>query len=367
MVLDWRLLFSLTKRRLLHRPVSPNITQGHGNLIVGSTAYTFVMICGPDFDQAIPNAGTTARLGWCHGFEQIGIPYEFVSVSDLAFILPGLNHPICWISAADYAYLDQINLSALKKCHPVVWVGTWFHEETDYYRRNDLPITPVSEKLNYKVLSSEPGLVFTISPAGSFEFYNLWATHGARLVSLPLACDSVLYHPDAPFCPEFENVQIAFVGGYWSYKARQFDRYLKPYNDRLTVFGYSSWPYANYGGLLPDYKEPSLYRQACLSPTINEPHVEKMGVDLNERVFKVLGSGGMTVTDVTPAYREWFSEEELLVPKNISDYHALVQQALTDNGFNRSYREKGQQAIRERHTYAHRARLLLEYLGLSEK
>ena len=34
-----------------------------------------------------------------------------------------------------------------------------------------------------------------------------------------------------------------------------------------------------------------------------------MGTNLNERVFKVLGNGGLAVTDVTPAYREWFAEE----------------------------------------------------------
>jgi spore maturation protein CgeB len=174
-----------------------------------------------------------------------------------------------------------------------------------------------------------------------------------------------MYNEQAPFCPEFDDVQLTFVGGYWPYKARQFDRYLKPYADRLTVFGYSSWPYGNYGGQLPELKEPSLYLQARLSPTINEPHVEVMGVDLNERVFKVLGSGGMTITDVTPAYREWFSQDELLIPESISDYHDMVRMALDDEDFNRQYRLAGHRAIRERHTYAHRARTVLELLGLA--
>ena len=135
--------------------------------------------------------------------------------------------------------------------------------------------------------------MFTISPTRSFEYYQGWLRQGAQLISLPLACDTTLYHDWVPFCPEFADVQLAFVGGFWPYKARQFDRYLKPYADRLTVFGYSAWPYAGYGGQLPEAKEPALYRQARLSPTINEPHVEVMGVDLNERVFKVLGSGGL--------------------------------------------------------------------------
>jgi spore maturation protein CgeB len=158
---------------------------------------------------------------------------------------------------------------------------------------------------------------------------------------------------------------MAFVGGYWGYKAMQFDRYLKPYADQLKVFGYSTWPYAGYGGQLPVSKEPSLYRQARLSPTINEPHVEMMGVDQNERVFKVLGSGGMTITDATTTYREWFTRDELLVPENISEYHDMVRLALNDDGFNHRQRESGRRAIQERHTYAHRAREVLKYLNIT--
>ena len=62
------------------------------------------------------------------------------------------------------------------------------------------------------------------------------------------------------------KTKMAFVGGYWAYKERQFDRYLNPYERRLPVFGYSAWPYANYGGQSADEEEPSLYRQAMLCP-----------------------------------------------------------------------------------------------------
>jgi hypothetical protein len=343
----------------------PIITQAQGQLTPGQAAMTFVVVVGPFFNQTIPNAGTTARMGWCRGFEQLGIPYLLVSVFDLAQRLPDIPNPVCWISGADYEYLSRANLAALKKQRQAVWVNTWFDGAAQFYRQHDLENNSWPETLNRKILSSEPALVFTISPERSFEYYQGWIRHGVRLISLPLACDETLYHDHAPFCPEFADVQLAFVGGYWPYKARQFDRYLRPYADRLKVFGYSSWPYASYGGLLPDSKEPSLYRQACLSPTINEPHVEVMGVDLNERVFKVLGSGGMTVTDATPAYRDWFSPDELLVPESVSDYRDMVRTALEDKDFNRRYRQAGHQAILARHTYTHRAQQVLGLLGLA--
>jgi spore maturation protein CgeB len=344
----------------------PVIPQPHGQLAPGIAPITFVVVVGPNFNQTIPNAETTCRMGWCRGFEQLGVPYVVVSVFDLARCLPELPTPVCWISNSEYYYLSGANLKALKHCRHAVWVSTWFKGEADFYRENDLMNNSLPESVNRKVLAGEPALVFTISPQGGFEYYEGWTRHGVKLVSLPLACDTSLYHTGTPDDPEFTGVQIAFVGGYWSYKARQFDKYLKPYQDKLTVFGYSKWPYAGYGGRLPERKEPILYRQARLSPTINEPQIERMGVDLNERVFKVLGSGGMTITDVAPGYREWFSNDELLVPNSLDEYHDMVHQALSDDAFNRQWRDKGYAAVIARHTYVHRARMLLGHLGLSQ-
>jgi len=84
-----------------------------------------------------------------------------------------------------------------------------------------------------------------------------------------------------------------------------------------------------------------------------------------ERSFKVLGSGGLTVTDVIPFYRELFSEDELLVPRSLQEYHDLVRQSLEDQDFNQRYRQRGFEAVMARHTYIHRALSMLQYLGIN--
>ena len=257
-----------------------------------------------------------------------------------------------------------MNLATLKRCRHCVWVATWFKDDINFYQANKLPNNSWNPKLNNKILSSEPTFIFTISPESSFEYYQNWIQSGAKLVSLPLACDTSLYNSNPPFCPEFEAIDMAFVGGYWPYKAQQFDLYLKPYQEKLKVFGYSAWPYAGYGGQLPEQQEPSLYYQAKLSPTINEPHVSLMGTDINERVFKVLGSGGMTITDVTPAYREWFTEDELLVPTSVNEFYDMVHLLLNDQAFNDKYRQAGYKAVSQSHTYLHRAKSLLSCLEI---
>lgn len=360
-------LLGLLRRHFKNEPVCPFITEQSGKLSIDHNKPVFVVICGPNFDMRIPNAGTTSRLGWCHGFEEIGIPYVLVSIYRLKDDLLRIPNAICWISGDDYQYLDAANFNALKKTNHFVWVSTWFKGNTEFYRKNDLPCFSHSQHLNEKILSSTPDFVFTISPESSFEFYEMWVKSNVKLISLPLACDRSVYANSRIRLPQFQDVKMAFVGGYWPYKAIQLDRYLMPYQGILTVFGYSQWPYAGYGGQIAVEHEPALYRQARLSPTINEPHVEKMGVDLNERVFKVLGSGGITVTDAVPGYREWFSDSELLVPHNLDEYREMVHEILTNDEVRQRYAEAGNKAVLSRHMYCHRARTAISHLrGFSE-
>jgi hypothetical protein len=313
----------------------------------------------------VPTAGTVCRLGWCAALEQLGIPYLLVSARDVSRTLPGLPNPFCWIAGSDYAYLSEAGLAALRRTRHMVWVDTWFKDEMQFRARHDLPPNTLPDEVRERVVSSEPAFVFTISPQASFEYYDLWSERGLNLVSLPLACDATRYPSEPPHVARFDGVEMAFVGGYWPYKARQFDRYLKPYQDRLTVYGWSRWPYAGFGGPLPSHEEASLYHQACLSPTVNEPHVEFMGVDLNERVFKVLGSGGLTVTDAVPAYAEWFSPDELLISRSPDEFHETVRMILSDTSAFDEIRRRGQRAVLERHTYVHRAELALRLLAPS--
>jgi spore maturation protein CgeB len=93
--------------------------------------------------------------------------------------------------------------------------------------------------------------------------------------------------------------------------------------------------------------------------------VELMGIDINERVFKVLGSGGVAVTDSVAAYREWFTEDELVVPKSVDDFHDMVRLLLSEPNMRETFSHRGALAVEERHTYFHRARRVLALLGVS--
>lgn len=342
----------------------PVITIPTGELPVGSAPYTFVSLVSPVFNQNIPHAVSTARVGWCRGFEQLGIPYVIMDARELAARLPDLPNPICHIHNLEYLYMSAADRAALKRTRHFVWVDYWFKNDVAIMHQHGIDYQSLASRTSRAILAAEPDFVYTISPASSFDYYGEWTDRGLKLVSLPLACDPVIYNLNTPNNPAFDNVQLAFVGGYWPYKAIQFDRYLRPYEDQLTIYGRAAWPYAGYGGKLPLSQEAALYRQAKVAPTINEPHCEIFNLDLNERVFKVLGSGGCSVTDAISGYREWFTAEELAVPDSLADYHEIVHELLTNDDRNQQYRKHGYQAIINRHTYAHRAQNVLDQLGI---
>jgi hypothetical protein len=344
---EWRLRSHGARR-------GPRIARQHGTLVPGTADSTFVVVCGADFNQDLPNAATTSRLGWCRGFEQLGIPYLLVSAYELARTLPELPNPMCWIAGSDYVYLDYENFQCLKRHRHAVLVSTAFEGESTFFRERGFPQQSWHPRLRQRIAASEPAFVFTMSGESRFEFYEGWLRAGLKLVSLPLACDTCLYeHPAAAF--DFGDVDIAFVGGFWPYKAQQFDLYLKPLAESLQVFGYSAWPYGAYRGRLPEDQEAALYAQARISPIINEPHVCAMSVDINERVFKVLGAGGLGITDATNGYREWFRHDELLVPETLDEYHEMIDAMLRDPAAFQGLRDRGRQAVLGRHTYRHRA------------
>lgn len=320
-----------------------------------------VILCSPHFRESVPNAGVTCRLGLARGFEQLGYNYQLLSVFELGQ-LRRLHAPVVFLSEGDYSFLDDRALAELRRAPHIAWVNPWFPHEERFWSENGLDTMGMLEA-RAQVLRSEPPLLVGQCVESGLEYFSNWKGDGRRVYPFPLACDTTLYDR-GDGAARFEGVRIAFVGGYWPYKAQMFDRYLRPHEADLTVYGYSPWPYAGFGGQLPVEDEPYLYRDARLSPSINEPHVPLMHIDINERVYKVLGSGGLSVTDVTPGYRELFAPDELLMPESDDEYHDMVRTALASPETLAPYRERGYRAVRSRHTYAHRAAMLLDRLGI---
>lgn len=352
-------------KSLLRRPAGPRPDLGESPCGGPQDApVTLAAVCGKRFDIHRPDAASTFRLGLCRGFARIGLSYRLVSVFEVAKVLPSLRNPVVCLSLFEYYDMSRRSLKVLSRYPHFVWMRPNLSALRQVYAPYGIHYEEVPADVIARVLESGPTFAWAPVPPSCLPYYDDWEKRGLRLLSIPQACDVDRYFPE-PSNTRYSDVQMAFVGGYWAKKAIQFDRYLKPYEDILQVYGYSRWPYRGYRGPLPEDEERTLYQNARLCPAISEPHAELVG-DIVERVYKIMGSGGLAVTDVTPSYAELFSRDELLYPGSLDEYHDVVREALRDEDLCHRYRKAGYEAVMARHTYAHRARQILDELGMGE-
>ncbi|MDA7926720.1 glycosyltransferase [Verrucomicrobiales bacterium] len=342
------------------------ISNPSGSIKPGDAKTTFLMAVGPAFDQRRPDAMAVCRMGYCRAFEEIGIPYVLVDVREIAETARNVPSPFVMYFAGDVTFLPQKDIPYLSTLPSSVWVYPWFEESEKFFNNNGLnpEIWTLSKDVVNKVLGLKPRIGFTATVPSGLNFFNRWEQNGVPIHSLPLACDTALYRPSGDQVPEFDGIELAFVGGYWQSKGVQLDEYLRQFEDQLKVFGYSKWPYRGYSGKLDADLEPALYRQAKVCPVINEPTVKLMKGQINERVFKAFGSGGCAISDDVPAYRELYREEELLVSRDPAHFSKLVRELMNDQDMNQEYRKRGLAATLSRHTYGHRVKELLGAMEL---
>lgn len=327
---------------------------------------TFVMVCRAGFNISQLGSNSGIRLGFCHGFAQIGVRYQLMSVFDVASQIGKIKNPFIFLSVYDYLDLNSTARSLLRNHPHFVWVNPWTPNLETLFSTHNLPppeiLDDVPPHIIKRVIDTKPTFVFAPVPPSCLKFYNQWEENGCRLESIPLACDTERYYPQ-PSDARFSDVKMAFVGLYRSYKNIQYEKYLRPHEDILRVYGFGPrWPYSGYGGAFPESDEKVLYHNARVCPALSEPHAELTG-DIVERPFKIMGSSGLAITDAIPHYRELFDSSELLVPRDLNEYHEMVNSALIDNDLNLKYRIQGYKAVLERHTYAHRAQAILRLLN----
>jgi hypothetical protein len=345
---------------------SANITHPTGLLNPLHGERTFVMVVGPAFDQDRPDAMMTCRMGYCHAFESMGIPYLLADVNELESLAKELASPFFMYFAGDLAYISKRKLRKLRDYPSAVWAYPWFEGSSQFFseRSLDAHIWTLPKSTIEKVLELNPRFCFTATTPSGLNFFENWDKNGIAVKSFPLACDTKIYNDANTSTVGFKDIKLAFVGGYWQSKGVQIDEYLRPFESQLEIYGYSKWPYSGYKGKLPRSAEASLYKQAKVCPVVNEPTVALMKGQINERVFKVFGSGGCPIVDAVPAYRELYSEDELLISESPKHFAELVELMLKDDALNHAYREKGRVATLARHTYHHRAQDYMRFLGI---
>ena len=194
--------------------------------------------------------------------------------------------------------------------------------------------------------------------------HNHFQTIGIDAVSLMMCADTVSYS-NGSFKLELE-CDMGFVGGYWPYKGQVINKYLFPLLNpigeyRVKIFGNQPWPANQYCGVINDEGVKDLFMSAKICPNLSEPHAQKFGIDVNERIFKTLYSGGFCVSDYVKSY-EMFGDGVVLADSP-EDFREKIDYYLQRPKERMNISKKGQEYVKNNHTGFHRAAQIMKAFG----
>lgn len=106
--------------------------------------------------------------------------------------------------------------------------------------------------------------------------------------------------------------------------------------------------------------ERKVYSSSTVSINIHEDHQRKFGSDFNERTLKIIASGGFEVCDNVAVIRKYFSEQELVVAKNSSDWFEKIDYYIKNPDKRLPIIEAGKKKVLERHTYKNRVNQMVK-------
>ena len=248
--------------------------------------------------------------------------------------------------------------------------GDWGEHDFSENGRYNVLQTSENEIKNLEKLKKETG-----EPSFVFCHYlqeDMNITHslfkeklGIDAVSIMLSGNVNAYYNSA--YEEDLSCDIAFVGGYWPYKGLIIDQMLTPlcydYKYNIKIFGNQVWPHVNqYCGFLDENRVSSLFKSAKICPNLSEPHAHRFGIEINERAFKVLLSGGFCIGDNVRSHKEIF-KDGVVFADNGEEFKNLVDYYLDNPSERAKISKVGKSTVLKNHTNFHRAADFLHHLG----
>jgi len=112
--------------------------------------------------------------------------------------------------------------------------------------------------------------------------------------------------------------------------------------------------------VLPLEDERKVYASSGISLNIHEKHQRKYGSDFNERTFKIIASGGFELCDNVKVLRRYFTEDELVIAENTTDWFEKIRYYFVNPDKRASIIEAGRKVVLSSHTYVNRAEQFIE-------
>jgi spore maturation protein CgeB len=162
---------------------------------------------------------------------------------------------------------------------------------------------------------------------------------------------------------------IGFVGGYWPHKGLIIDKYLFPllhpmHKYRVKIFGNQPWKVNQYCGVINDADVKNLFVSAKICPNLSEPHAHEFGIDVNERIFKILYSGGFCISDNVDAYKMF--GDGIVIADSPEDFENKINHYLDTPEERVAIAKRGRQYVKDNHTGFHRCSTILSECGFKD-
>ena len=197
-----------------------------------------------------------------------------------------------------------------------------------------------------------------------------WIDSGINVIPMQPAADHFVYYPDYP--DEKLECDISFVGGYWSYKGQNLSKYLFPLTNpvgkyRMKVFG-TGWGIPQYCGVTDDDTVRKLFCSSKICPNVSEPHANKFGFEVNERVFKISACKSFCISDhIDSLVEDVFTKNEMPVARNENEFINMIKYFIDSPNLRKSHAEACYETVMKEHTYCHRINSLLRHLQYKEE
>lgn len=213
------------------------------------------------------------------------------------------------------------------------------------------------------------------------------AVVGKPLRMLSLAADRTVHFPVAP-SRKYE-CDIVYIGANLPLKKELFERRLYPLMKKykVKVFGgdwdamdkYVLHPLAkidrmlNLGGIfsrlrisrqVPINEENVAYSSAKIALNFHE---QNRTIGPNARIFKIPACGGFEICDPIPWLRDYFTEDEMLMPQTDEEFFKAVDYYLTHEPERRAMQERATARAQKDHMWHNRAGTMLEWYEESNK
>ena len=182
------------------------------------------------------------------------------------------------------------------------------------------------------------------------------------MASLPTAGDHINFYKTNPD-PKFK-CDLAFVGGYWGYKATNIEKFLEPARKKfnMKIYGWGGWDNRS-NGIINDKDVKTLFSSAKIGPCIHEPHTSKYGIDIPERVFKVPLCGLLAISDLSSSLHKYFPQHIMPMAQTPEEYVDLIDYFLKHEQERINIADKQRRHILKYHTYLNRIQTIFMALG----